>query len=211
MTYIIKLEPTSNCADPIRALRTLLKFGWRACGLKCTSAEQTTSPAPATPIQLDLFDSAADRRHGSACSPAEAAAQELLMPTKNDVFPSKYLKAADLNGRPLTLTIKSAPLEVLNGADGRQDQKMVLYFSETPKKMPLNRVNWDAVVDVTGEVDSDNWAGHKIEVFPTTTQMGGKTVDCIRIRTPMVRPSTRAKNKPATKPITEDLNDEIPL
>jgi hypothetical protein len=209
VTYVIKLEPTQNCADPIRALRSLLKFGWRTCGLKCTSAEQTESPAQTAPIQLDLFDSAADRRHGSACSPAEAAAQELLMPTKADVFPSKYLKAADLKGRPLTLTINRAPLEVLNGADGKSDQKTVLYFTETPKKMPLNRVNWDAVVDVTGEVDSDNWAGHKIEVFPTTTQMGGKTVDCIRIRTPMVRPSTRPKSKPSAKPIADDLNDEV--
>jgi hypothetical protein len=168
-------------------------------------------PARAYPAQPDLFDGAAECRPGSADLPpvVAATATETQMPTKNDVFPSKYLKAADLNGRPLTLEIKSAPLEVLNGPDGKQDQKTVLYFTNTPKKMPLNRVNWDAVVDVTGEVDSDNWVGHKIEVYPTTTQMGGKTVDCIRIRTPMVRPSTRSKNKPATKPIADDLNDEI--
>jgi hypothetical protein len=211
VTYIIKLEPTSNCPDPIRSLRNLLKFGWRSCGLKCTSAEQTESPAQTVPIQLDLFDSAADRRHGSARSPAEAAAQELLMPTKDDVFPSKYLKVADLNGRPLTLEIKSAPLEVLTTPDGKQESKVVLYFTTTPKKMPLNKTNFEACVDVTGEVDSDNWAGKRVELFTSVTQMAGSERDCIRIRTPMVRPSTRAKNKPATKPIAEDLNDEIPL
>ena len=35
------------------------------------------------------------------------------MAKRDDVFPSKYWKAADLNGKPLTVTIVSAPLETL--------------------------------------------------------------------------------------------------
>jgi hypothetical protein len=83
---------------------------------------------------------------------------------------------------------------------------VVLYFTSTPKKLPLNRTNWDAVVDVTSEVDADNWPGHKLELYPTTTPLGGKTVDCIRIRTPKVRPTATRKSKPST---ADDLDDEI--
>jgi hypothetical protein len=131
---------------------------------------------------------------------------ELLMPTRDDIFPPKYLKASDLNGQPLTLVIKRAPVEALTSPDGKQERKTVLYFDGVPKKLPLNQTNWDAVVDVTGEADSDDWPGQKVEVYPTTTQMGGKTVDCVRIRTPMVRPAPRSRSNP---PTADDLNDEI--
>jgi hypothetical protein len=32
---------------------------------------------------------------------------------RDEVFPSKYLKAADLGGKRVTVTIKDAPLELL--------------------------------------------------------------------------------------------------
>jgi hypothetical protein len=38
--YRLVLRPTSQCADPIRALRHLLKRALRTYGLKCTSIEQ---------------------------------------------------------------------------------------------------------------------------------------------------------------------------
>jgi hypothetical protein len=162
------------------------------------------------PPQLELFndDGAVDRRHGSTDQPIQAAAKEPQMSTKDAVFPSKYLKAADLGGRSLVLEIQSAPQETLTGADGRQDQKTVLYFTRTNKKLPLNRINWDAVVDVTGEVDSDNWPGHKVELYPSTTELKGQTVPCVRIRTPNVRVRTPAMAKPEAAP-PSDMDDEI--
>jgi hypothetical protein len=30
--------------------------------------------------------------------------------------------------------------------------------------------------------DTDNWAGKWITIFPTTTEFGGETVDCIRVK-----------------------------
>ena len=100
------------------------------------------------------------------------------------MFPSKYLKAADLNGDPLVVTIVSAPLETLKNPEGKEQTKTVLYFRGTKKLLPLNLTNWDSVADVTGESDSENWAGCKIELYPATTEMKGKTVDCIRVRAP---------------------------
>jgi hypothetical protein len=156
----------------------------------------------------DLFDDAGAvyHRHDSAGSiPDEAAAKDTHMATKDQMFPSKYLKASDLNGRSVTLEIKSAPEEMLTGFSGQQEKKTVLYFTTSPKKLPLNKTNFEAVVDVTGEADSDHWPGHRIEVYSVSTDKGPG----VRIRTPAVRPAAMAgKPRPA---VADDHDDEIPF
>lgn len=134
------------------------------------------------------------------------------MTTRAQAFPSKYLKADDLRGRPVTLEITAAPEETLTGFDGRQETKTVVYFAGTRKKLPCNRTNWNAIADVTGEEDSDRWPGHKIELYPSTTEMNGKTLPCIRVRTPSVRPAPLAKSDAATarSDAANDMEDEIP-
>ena len=107
------------------------------------------------------------------------------MAKRKDVFPSKYLSAEDLNGEPLTVTILDAPLETLRNDRG-EETKTVLYFKETKKRFPLNKTNWDAVAVLCGG-DTDDWPGHKIELYPTTTPMAGEVVDCVRVRAPAQR------------------------
>jgi len=103
---------------------------------------------------------------------------------KGDVFPSKYLKAEDLLGKSVTVTIEAAPFEKLkNPADGREQGKTVLYFVGGKKCFPLNLTNWQSCSEICGE-DTDDWAGHRIVLYPAKTQMGGKIVDCIRIKSP---------------------------
>ena len=102
------------------------------------------------------------------------------MAKRHDVFPSKYLQAADLRGKPVNVTIERAPLETLKNKNG-EDLKTVLYFRGAKKALPLNRTNWDSCADLCGD-DSDDWPGHQIQLYPTTTPFGADTVDCIRIR-----------------------------
>ena len=137
------------------------------------------------------------------------------MAKRDDVFPSKYLKAADLDGTPLVVTIVSAPLETLKNPEGKEQTKTVLYFRGTKKLLPLNVTNWDAVADIAGD-DSDDWAGHKIELYPAKTEMKGKTVNCIRVRAPE-KAKPPAKQKPAAKKSAtakshdDEMDDEIPF
>jgi hypothetical protein len=139
------------------------------------------------------------------------------MAKRHEVFPSRFLTAADLNGKAVTLTIDRAPLEPLKNKN-REETKTVLYFRGTRKVLPLNRTNWDAVADITGEDDSENWPGHQIQVWPTTTSFGADVVDCIRIRAPEqgeLKPvkARPAKAKPAEpKPaLSDEMDDEIPF
>ena len=128
---------------------------------------------------------------------------------KADVFPSKYLKCDDLQGKPINVVIERAPLETLKSPDGKEQSKIVLYFRGAKKALPLNVTNWDACVDACGDDDTDGWPGHQIELYPAKTQMGGKTLDCIRIRPPAQRELPKRK-PPAPESLVSDMNDVIP-
>jgi len=115
---------------------------------------------------------------------------------KNDAFPSKYLKASDLNGEDLVATID----EVVEEEVGREKKKKpVLYFRGKVKPLILNGTNFDSVVLVTGEEDSDEWPGEKITMFSTEVPFGDKMVDAIRIRVPK-----KTKAKPARSIVEPD-------
>jgi hypothetical protein len=135
------------------------------------------------------------------------------MPKRDDVFPSKYLKASDLKGKPITVTIERAPIETLKSPDGKEETKTVLYFVGAKKTLPLNRTNWDSVAEITGEDDSDNWPGHKLELYPSTVEMKSKVVDCIRVRAPAQLELKKSKlpTKAAPKQtLAQEMSDEIP-
>lgn len=137
------------------------------------------------------------------------------MATKDQIFVSKYLKAEDVK-KPTVLEIEVAIIQDLKNPDGVTSRKPVLFFRGTKKQFVVNATNFDAIVDITGESDTDQWAGHKIEVFPTTTMMAGKKVACIRIRAPQA-PSQ--KTPAATEPgpegpsssLSDEMSDEIPF
>lgn len=106
-------------------------------------------------------------------------------------------------------------METLKNPKGEEQTKTVLHFRETKKLLPLNQTNWDAVASLCGG-DSDDWPGHQIELYPTTTPMGGKLVDCVHIRAPAQSelPRPKAAAKKTAKPVLhadDDMDDEIPM
>jgi len=122
-----------------------------------------------------------------------------------EVFPSKYLKAADLGGKPAIVKISAVSYETLKSPEGKEQNKTVLAFAGTKKLLPLNMTNWDAVANVAGD-DTDQWPNKKIELYPTTTQMGSKIVECVRIRKPS------APKEPKLPVVADDdLDDAIPF
>jgi len=131
------------------------------------------------------------------------------MVTKADVFPSKYLSAADLGGKELTVKIAEAELETLKTLDGKENRKVVLYFHKQKKALPLNVTNFNSVQDITNEIDTENWPGTEITLYPDKAAMGGKIFDCIRIKAPNA-PEKKATAK-SPEPAPADFNDEVPF
>src|SRR5215813_12616924 len=90
---------------------------------------------------------------------------------RDDLFPSKYLKCADLKAKPRVVEIEHAPIETLKNAKGEEQQKVVLYFKSAKKALPLNLTNFDAVAAIAGSDETNEWLGTKIELYPATTMM----------------------------------------
>jgi hypothetical protein len=103
---------------------------------------------------------------------------------RNDLFPSKYLKAGDLKGQPTTLTIKSANVAALKSMQGDTEDKLVLAFVELPKKLVCNRTNYDSIADLYGD-ETNAWPDKKIEAYPSKANLGRRSVDAIRVRAPV--------------------------
>src|SRR5688572_24665427 len=96
---------------------------------------------------------------------------------------SDMLYAHDLGGREVTLTIKKAYAGELVGEKGRKTRKPFLEFVEpkSKKKLALNKSNGKTIARLYG-TDATKWEGKQITLYPTTTEFGGETVECIRIR-----------------------------
>ena len=142
------------------------------------------------------------------------------MVTLSDAFPSKYLKAADLAGGPVIATIKLADLEKIKGFDGKETAKVVVYFLKKLKPLILNRTNFEAIGDICGSFDSDDFGGTKVEVFTQKVSGPNGIVDGVRVRPsgqmdlipePKPKKKATAKSDTAEKPsLAAELDDEIP-
>src|SRR5262245_15999526 len=131
------------------------------------------------------------------------------MPTRNEAFPSRFFKAADIPRDGLVLAIAKVEQEKI-GPD--QELKWVLYFKGQDKQLVLNGTNWDLIAAALNEDDSDNWVGKPIVIYPTQTQFGKKMVDCIRVRRHRSVAQATPPLSPKTAPGTDNnLNDEIPF
>ncbi len=97
----------------------------------------------------------------------------------SDTYKGAFLRAADLKGTPLKLTIDNIALEEV-GDDGR---KPVMAFRETEQKLVLNRTNASVLAEAFGD-DMAAWEGQEILLRPEMTDFGGKRVPCLRIAAP---------------------------
>jgi hypothetical protein len=99
----------------------------------------------------------------------------------NSAFPSTYIKASDLQDKPIQVTIRDVKIEQV-GRD--KDSKMVLYFEGKTKGMVLNKTNARNIASIAGSQDTDDWVGIGIIIYPTETEFAGESVECIRVRAP---------------------------
>jgi hypothetical protein len=117
-------------------------------------------------------------------------------------FPSNYLKAADLQGRRVTVTIAGVKMEDIGG-----DHKPVVKFQGKDRGMVLNKTNANMIAEIAGTEETDEWTGVAVVLYPTKVDFQGKRVDAIRIDY-----ATNGKPKPAAKPVDEDFDaDSVPF
>ncbi len=134
-----------------------------------------------------------------------------------NLFPSRYVKAGDLDAGPQTMAIRELVVEEIGQGKDRQD-KPVLYFHNRDKGLVLNVTNTRTIEDAYG-TETDDWLGKSIELFSAKVDFKGDRVDAVRVRVPKSAsaddlleeaPPRPERSKPASDPV-EDLNDDVPF
>lgn len=109
------------------------------------------------------------------------------------MFDREYIGAWDLAGGDVHVTIEKVEAGTLVAPGGKKNKKPVVYFRGTPKGFALNKTNAKAIASMYGN-DTAAWIGKRITIYPTQTQFGGDTVECIRVRpTPPPEPTNSKK------------------
>ena len=98
----------------------------------------------------------------------------------NAAFPSTYLKAADLLGKRVVVTIERVTMEDI----GDESKKPVLRLQGKDKAVVLNKTNAAMLVEICGTEETERWRGISIVLYPTRVDYQGKRVDAIRIDYP---------------------------
>lgn len=120
----------------------------------------------------------------------------------NTAFPSSYLKAADLQGRRVPVTVDRVAMEDIGG-----EHKPVLFFQGKDRGLVLNKTNAAMIAEIAASEETDEWKGVRIVLYPTKTDFQGKRVDAIRVDYPEAVAPQRTKPQPVA---TED-DDPIPF
>ncbi len=125
-------------------------------------------------------------------------------------YPSKYLKAADLDGQDRTVSIRACVQEEL-GQGAEMEVKPVLYFDGGQKGLVLNKTNAQAIADDYGD-DTEAWTGRDIVLFIQKVTSQGKLTPAIRVRVQAApQPAVqRAPVPPTPETDAAPLNDSIP-
>jgi len=135
----------------------------------------------------------------------------------SQAFPSEYLRAADLQGRNIRVTISHVEMR-----DVGDDNKPVLFFQGKEKGVVMNKTNSNNISAAYGD-DTDGWGGKEVVLYEAMVDFQGRSVAAIRIRPPAAkdgprrtqerRPQVARQPSAEIDPMPDRMNDdsEIPF
>jgi len=122
---------------------------------------------------------------------------------------SKFLKKEDLNQDVGNLvTITKLDQQNVGLADGEEELKFCLHFSEFDKPLVLNSTNIQLAAKALGSEETDDWRGKKIVIYvDDNVSFGGKLVGGIRIRKPRGQAAPKQAPRPPQREPGEDRGE----
>jgi len=126
----------------------------------------------------------------------------------SEMFPTKWISAADLQNREVTVTIRDIAMEQVE-----QDKppKPVLYFTGGQKGMVLNKTNSNSIAVLYGD-DTDGWSGKPITLHTQWVDFKGEMKQAVRVKLnemPTAAPALPQEQPPFDEAIGVD--DDIPF
>jgi len=122
------------------------------------------------------------------------------------MFDSEYLGAWDLP-RDATVTIAGVKAGQLVGEKGRTAKKPIITFAGKQKAFAANKTNCRTIAAMYG-TDTRQWVGKRITLYATTTEFGGKQMDCIRVRPQVPAAAKRPTNGTTATAAPETEHDD---
>ncbi len=99
----------------------------------------------------------------------------------NQMFPSKYLKGAELRG-PVTVTIAGIKQEQTYKPGTGQVDAYVLWCEKATRGIVLSRPLALSISEALDEPDTDKWPGKAITLYPQPMRVAGRDLVAIRAR-----------------------------
>jgi hypothetical protein len=122
----------------------------------------------------------------------------------NTVFSGDSLKAADLQGREIPVTIANVAMKKFDNGN-----KLVLHFEGKKKTLVCNKTNAKRISSMYG-TNTDLWIGNEITLYTDQVEFQGDLVDAIRVK--VIKKQTAQAAKPAQHVNgNADMDDEIPF
>ncbi len=118
------------------------------------------------------------------------------MPNLNEMYPSKWLKAADCDDGDLIVTIRDVSQEYI-GQEETSEAKWVVFFHETEQGLILNKTNSRSIAKLYGD-NTDDWIGKRVALFSMEVQFKQDVVPAIRVRSKAPK-AVQAKPAKATQ------------
>lgn len=84
----------------------------------------------------------------------------------DELYPGRFLKAGELQGKKVTLTIESIEMEELEGEGGKK-MKPIFAFRETNRQIPWCKTNGICMKEMFGPEVQAHWVGKRVTFFPT--------------------------------------------
>lgn len=102
----------------------------------------------------------------------------------DDLYPGRFIKAGELQGKKLTLKIAKIQIDELVGEKGPKIKGIITFERDDPhaaKEMALNKTNGTCLREMFGRKVQD-WKGKRVTLFATVIESGAfKGKDAIRI------------------------------
>ena len=100
----------------------------------------------------------------------------------NEMFPSNFLKAADVTeaGGEMVCKIATVEMREFDNDDGGKENKPILTFADE-KRMVLNKTNANAIAELHGD-DTDLWTDKELTLIVQEVTFGSKLVPAIRVK-----------------------------
>jgi hypothetical protein len=129
----------------------------------------------------------------------------MSLETIGEFFPSNYLRAADLGGNDVIVTIDCVTGEEFED-EGRKRVKPVVHFREASvKPLVCNKTNSMLLAAACGSEKIAAWTGKQVVLYPDLASYKGKVSEVIRVKR-----AAQAPTAPAVS-LAAEMNDEITI